>query len=691
MIFDQLWFPVRLYLRLDLKCYRCLVIICQLDGPCIQTMLAILLAGLARGAIIALNAVGFTLVYAAARTINFAHGDLFGLASVLAAMIITSVVAGTQPTWFVAGAALVGAFVGAALFGAGLNVVVERLAFRPFRQQPAMIGLIATVALSFIYSQARLLWPAPRIAPPLLPQEPLVAAPQPGVNLYVRIQDILVLFIGVGLALAVAALLRYTRIGRAIQAWSQDAEQAQLCGVHATYTLQLVFILAGALAGVAAWAWMLTDRHTITSYGLESGLVALTAAVLGGIGRVRGALLSGLAIGVVSVLSDVMIDEAWTPVVTLLLLIVVLVVRPSGTEADDQFQSATIAHGRMSQGRRWLLIGLLGIAAAYPVVDYIFRLRAEIQLTSIFFFVALALGLMLTLGYAGLLNLGYIACFAIGAYTTALLTTPYRRTALPFPPVDSFLLALAVSALAAALFGALLAVLTRRMNGGYLAIAALACGQIVQRLLYNLGRWTGGRDGIAVIPPPDLFGLPLQSPTSRYYLMLVMAALVALACLRLQASRLGRAWNAQRDDALAAASNGVFVERERRRALVLSATIAGITGSFYASIISFVDPGRADLQLTILLLAMVVIGGMTSVSGVILSAAAIATIDQVGIPLLGARTAQLAEQPGWGWLAQFDVRAYNFLAFGVALYLALVFRTRSQRVYRGDQELEATR
>ena len=220
------------------------------------------------------------------------------------------------------------------------------------------------------------------------------------------------------------------------------------------------------------------------------------------------------------------------------------------------------------------------------------------------------------------------------------------------------------------------------MQSGYVAVVTLACAQIVQRLGYNLRRWTGRKDGIAVIPPPNAFGYPIVSRIAWYYIVLLAAAIVVVICLRLRDSRQGRAWRALGDDALAALSCGIPTEASRRRALVLASMIAGAVGSLYASMISFVSPSRADFLITVLVLAIVVVGGAGDVFGTVLGALAIASIDQVGIPQAGAWLTQRADELHWDWLYRFDPRNYNLLAFGLALYLALWVRARVRRQVR---------
>lgn len=662
--------------------------LCGSANSCGPTLLALLLIGLSNGAIIALNALGFTLVYGAVRTINLAHGDLFGLVSALVAWIFVSSIRHIAPSSTSAFGPLALALGAAMLGGAALNLVVERVAFRPFRGQPRMAPFIATIAVSFILFQIAVGWRVPRAVPALLPQTELLAVGRLRLDgrefdYVYRLPDLLVLLLAITLTLLVAWFLGRTRYGRAIQAWSQDWEMAQLCGIPGRQTIQLVFALGGALAGAAAFAFTTYYRHPADSYGLESGLVAFSAAVLGGIGRPYGAFFSGLFIGVLSALSDLFLTETWTPVAVLALLIAVLVLRPTGLSSadgdmlsagDDQLLARGGAQIRQS---RWPTIALIAAGAAYPLIDRALGLNEVIAAIGLLFFVLLTLGLTIGLGFAGLLNLGYAACFALGGYTAALLSTHYGPIA-AFARVDSFALVLALSAAVAGGFGALLALLTRRMSGDYLAIVTLAAAQIVQRILFNLSYWTGGRGGMAAQPPPRLFGAGTTPPVAWYYVVFGATLITTLVCARLRNSRQGRAWIALREDMVAALSCGIDATRARLLALALSAAIAGAAGACYASIIAYVDPNQADFRISAMVVAMVVIGGAGNIVGGVMGALAIATIDQLAIPKAGAWLARLAAAPEWHWLSFLDLRALNLLAFGLALYLAVVLQARRQ-------------
>jgi branched-chain amino acid transport system permease protein len=300
-------------------------------------------------------------------------------------------------------------------------------------------------------------------------------------------------------------------------------------------------------------------------------------------------------------------------------------------------------------------------------------------------FVLLSIGLNLIVGFSGLLDLGYAACFAIGAYTAGSLTNLGGLLRPDMATSPDFLLVLALSVGAAGLFGLLNAALTMRLRGEYLAIVTLAFGQMVPQLFLNLDDWTGGMRGLSALPPPSLFAHKLSTPIERYYLALGLVALASLVCLRLARSRIGRAWTALSIDELAAMSSGVDRGYARLTAFALGAGMAGAAGALFAASFSFVNPTQSEFRVSAMILAMVVIGGAGSVPGAVIGALAVAGYDQVLIPLLGAWLQQVAENPELSWVSVLDPRGLNFLSFGLALYLTVLLRQRR----RAPQAAEA--
>jgi len=258
-------------------------------------------------------------------------------------------------------------------------------------------------------------------------------------------------------------------------------------------------------------------------------------------------------------------------------------------------------------------------------------------------YVVLALGLNIVVGMAGLLDLGYISFYAIGAYSYALLSTKLGV---------SFWMALPVGGLTAAVFGIALGVITLRLRGDYLAIVTLGFIQIVHLVLNNWDRVTNGPNGILNIGRPALGPFVFSQPIHFYYLILAIVLLTLLAVNRLNRSRIGRAWIAIREDEVAAQAMGVDTTRLKILAFALGAFWAGIAGVFFAGKFAFVSPESFTFFESVIVLSMVVLGGMGSIPGVVLGALIIVILPEV-----------LREFAG-----------YRMLVFGAALVLMMIFR-----------------
>ena len=264
-------------------------------------------------------------------------------------------------------------------------------------------------------------------------------------------------------------------------------------------------------------------------------------------------------------------------------------------------------------------------------------------------YVMLGLGLNIVVGLAGLLDLGYVAFFAIGAYTVAILTAP-----LPHGLMLSFWLALPIGVLVAGLSGVLLGIPVLRMRGDYLAIVTLGFGEIIRILSKSdvLTSFAGGPQGIRNIGGPVLFGATLNSAMHYMYLVLLGIGLVAFVTHRLQNSRTGRAWMAMREDEDVASAMGVYTLKYKLLAFAIGAAFAGLGGGIYASRNQFVGPEDFTLMVSINVLCLVIIGGMGSIPGVVVGALVLKGLPEI--------------------LRELD--DYRMLAFGALLILMMIVR-----------------
>ena len=270
-------------------------------------------------------------------------------------------------------------------------------------------------------------------------------------------------------------------------------------------------------------------------------------------------------------------------------------------------------------------------------------------ITRICLYALLALGLNVVVGFAGLLDLGYVAFFGIGSYVYAFLSSPHFGLHWPFP------LALATSLCVTGIFGLLIGAPTLRLRGDYLAIVTLGFGEITYILLINLDRpidITGGPSGIIAIDSPSFFGYALRDNWQYYYLILALMGVAVLFSRRLRDSRVGWAWQAIREDELAAQAMGINTTAAKLQAFAIGATFAGAGGAFLASWQRSVFPDNFLFTESVNILAMVILGGVGSLPGVILGATLIVALPEVFR----------------------DFALYRLLAFGLLLMVLMIFR-----------------
>ena len=298
------------------------------------------LDGITRGSIYALVALGYTMVYGVMKLINFAHSEVFmvGTWTVLGTYTVIGATAGSG-LGMVIGATLL-ALIAAMLASAGTALAVERIAYRPLRKKgaPPLIFLITGIGCSLVLVETfgQVLWaffgpPFGRVTanvPSVL--ETSVVFTIPGIDLAVTNTRLLIIIGAIVMMLALDTFVNKSRLGRGVRAVAQDPDTASLMGVNQDRVIMLVFVLGGAMAGVAAL--LFTIQYDITKFdiGFIIGIKAFTAAVLGGIGNLRGALVGGLLLGVVEVYASQVWDSSWTDVTAFIVLVLVLMFRPTG-------------------------------------------------------------------------------------------------------------------------------------------------------------------------------------------------------------------------------------------------------------------------------------------------------------------------------------------------------------------------
>jgi ABC-type branched-subunit amino acid transport system permease subunit len=340
---------------------------------------------------------------------------------------------------------------------------------------------------------------------------------------------------------------------------------------------------------------------------------------------------------------------------------------PSGRGASllVRVRSASAAHRSLSS-----IVAMALVTAVLPIVATLppfSGFNPQIVWVNSFadagVFVLLALGLNIVVGLSGLLDLGYAAFFAIGAYTYAFGASPFSGNDFPF------WIMLVVGALVAATFGLLLGAPTLRLRGDYLAIVTMGFGEIVPTVFLNADQYTKGTNGISGVYLPSILGHDFQfgNPWPFYVTMAGIVTIAIISIFRLQESRLGRAWVAVREDELAAASNGVNTVSTKLLAFALGASTAGLGGVFFAAKLSLVSPDQFGFTVSFTVLAMVVLGGMGNIWGVCAGAFVVFITQTV---ILKELNVVLAGTP----LSGIDFLQYQYLLYGLALVGMMLLR-----------------
>ena len=324
-------------------------------------------------------------------------------------------------------------------------------------------------------------------------------------------------------------------------------------------------------------------------------------------------------------------------------------------------------------------IGIVLIAVALAVLPFALTQigTAWVRITNLaILFVLLSLGLNIVVGFAGLLDLGYIAFYAVGAYVYALLASPHFDLHLPFWVI------LPIGAAVACLFGVLLGAPTLKLRGDYLAIVTLGFGEIIRIFLNNLSQpvnLTNGPQGITLIDPfrigdfsfaqnETIAGLHFTGPVKYYYLLVVMVLAIVVINLRLQNSRIGRAWEAIREDEVAARAMGINTRNMKLLAFAMGASFGGVSGGIFAATQGFISPESFVLVESVMVLSMVVLGGMGNIWGVILGAVLLSFVPEVL-----RYTVEPVQRAVFGRML-IEPEVIRMLLFGLALVLMMLFR-----------------
>ena len=290
--------------------------------------------GLTYGATIALIALGYTMVYGIIELINFAHADVFMFGSMISMQIIVTTGVTAESSVLGKAAIIVVALVSCMVICATINVLIEKIAYKPLRNAPPLAPLITAIGMSFILANlAQKIWgPSQVSVPDLLGNATLFGN--------VRLKDVFVILLTVPLLYGLNWFVSSTKQGKAMRATAQDQGAAAIMGIDVNRTISLTFLLGGLLAGAGGVMYALVNTTTVWNSGFKNGLFAFTAAVLGGIGNLTGAVVGAIMLGLIASYSSLYIGDRWVDVVIFSILVIVLVFRPTGLLGENSVARA---------------------------------------------------------------------------------------------------------------------------------------------------------------------------------------------------------------------------------------------------------------------------------------------------------------------------------------------------------------
>jgi len=572
------------------------------------------LSGLASASSLFIIASGLTLVFGVTRIVNFAHGSFYMLGAYMAVTIVPWLLQiERSPTLFFAGVLISAAVVGV------LGVAMEILLLRRIYKVPELFQLLATFGVVLMVQDAVLhIWGPLDIAGPRAPglRHGVMILDQrfPAYELFLIAAGPVVL----GL---LWLLMHKTRFGILLRAATRDREMVGALGVNQALLFTGTLFLGAFLAGLGG---ALQIPRVSASAQMDLAIIteAFVVTVIGGMGSIGGAFLAALLIGQLQAFG-VLIFPKITLVLVFLLMALVLVVKPWGLLGrPEAAPPSAMPEGIASPGRfrvfEKLLVALaLLVAAMLPLFGDAYAVKVA---TEVLIFALAAFSLNFLVGNGGIVSFGHAAYFGLGAYASGLLVT---KLGMPMEP------ALIVAPLASGFFAALFGFFIVRLQGIYLAMLTLAFAQIAYAVCFQWVEVTGGDNGIVGVWPAPW----AASRIVYHYLVLVVAVLGIIALRHVIYAPFGASLRAARDSAARAEAIGIDVRAHRWLGFTIAGAAAGLAGGLYAFSKGSIDPTLLGIPLSVDFLAMILLGGMQSVVGPVLGAAAFHSIKDVFMPL----------------------------------------------------------
>ena len=595
-------------------------------------MIDTLFSGVIHGSAYALVAVGMSLVFGVANVANFAQGSLVAVGMMVAWWLGSSLGWGIVPT-------VVVVILVSALLGLVLNVAV----ISPLEGRKPIAALLATIGVGQILDNGLqiIFGPQTRPFPKLLDTYNLHAF-----GIRFGTSDIIMVIFAVVSMLGLWAFLKYGKTGQAIRATSQDPEAARQMGIPVKAIRNIAFVIGSVLAGISGIFVGLFNGNINPANGGTIGMTAFVAATIGGLGSIPGAVIGGFVVCVVGGAGISWLGDGAHDLITFGALLIILIIRPQGLLGKNVDVKSEPLTGTFLGGGRpivlpwWgnLIAAIALLATPFFFNDYLSGIGTQVAIYAI-----AAVGLTLISGSAGQTILGMAGPFAVGAYASAILTTQLK-----WP----FLLALVAAGLIAAIAASILTFPVWKLAGHYVAIATIGVGYVMVAIIRLAEPLTKGSLGIQGIPFPNVFGQSLYTQQMQYLLDLVVLIIALVVVSRIRSSHLGHVFEAVGSDQDAAEALSIRTGAYKALAYALAAFFAGLAGSLLAHQYTYIDPTIFNVNMSLLILTIIVMGGMNSPLGAVLGA----------VILIGGPE-----------LLRFATEA-RVLLYGVLLVLVILFR-----------------
>ncbi|MBN9179547.1 ABC transporter permease [Microbacterium sp.] len=587
-----------------------------------------LIAGLLRGNVYALGAVGISLVFGVMNVVNFAQFSFFGLGAMLAWFFVVKL---GVSFWIALPAVLV--------ICAALGLLINVSVVRPLARYLPLAAMLSTYAVAQILDNvSQLAFTAQfQTFPAVLPTSNFQIG-----NMRFGTSDVVMLGITAAVMVSMSLFLKFGKTGRAIRATAQDQEAALQVGIPVGTVQNLSFLIASALGGLAGIFFSLYIGVVSPTSGLNIGMTAFVAATLGGLGSLVGAVIGGFVLGILEAFGIYLFGDAARQILVFVILIVVLIVRPGGLLgkvpliSSEPLTGTFLGKGRPLRIPRWVW------PAAFVVGGVLVPVFADSYVlttgTQVLIYAIIAAGFTVTAGQAGVIALGQAGPIAIGAYTSAIISV-YLHV--------PFWAALPIAGLAAAVIASILASPIWGVKGHYISIATLGLGIAIVAAIQLIVP-----QAIYDIPVPSIGGIALNTPLAYYVIDFVVLAITLLVMWRIRRSHLGKVISSVGSDEVAALASGVRVRDYKALAFAVSAFFAGIGGSLLAHQYTYIDTTIFTMMMSLLVVTIVILGGVSLPYGAVVGS----------IILIGAMEL-LRFTPEW-----------RIIVYGLVLILVVRFR-----------------